>query len=89
MTVKRQDANRADKGHWKTRTRSVLGPESWARSCVLDPMHCGLLLGAGLQQLRKENCLHILRTNAKGRFEVVYNLEVVTSVGGNRESEAA
>ena len=29
----------------------------------------------------KENCLHILQTNAKGRPEVVYNLEVVTSVG--------
>ena len=29
----------------------------------------------------KENCLHILQTNTKGRPEVVYNLEVVTSVG--------
>ena len=32
-------------------------------------------------ELDKENCLHILQTNAKGRPEVVYNLEVVTSVG--------
>ena len=29
----------------------------------------------------KENCLQILQTNTKGRPEVVYNLEVVTSVG--------
>ncbi len=32
-------------------------------------------------EVDKENCLHILQTNAKGRPEVVYNLEVVTSVG--------
>ena len=32
-------------------------------------------------EVDKENCLHILQTNAKGRLEVVYNLEVVTSVG--------
>ena len=30
-------------------------------------------------EVDKENCLHILQTNAKGRPEVVYNLEVVTS----------
>ena len=32
-------------------------------------------------EVDKENCLHILQTNTKGRPEVVYNLEVVTSVG--------
>ena len=32
-------------------------------------------------EVDKDNCLHILQTNAKGRPEVVYNLEVVTSVG--------
>ncbi len=32
-------------------------------------------------EVDKESCLHILQTNAKGRPEVVYNLEVVTSVG--------
>ena len=32
-------------------------------------------------EVDKENCLHILQTNAKGRPEVIYNLEVVTSVG--------
>ena len=32
-------------------------------------------------EVDKENCLHILQTNAKGRPEVFYNLEVVTSVG--------
>jgi hypothetical protein len=32
-------------------------------------------------EVDKENCLHILQTNSKGRPEVVYNLEVVTSVG--------
>ena len=32
-------------------------------------------------EVDKENCLQILQTNAKGRPEVVYNLEVVTSVG--------
>ena len=32
-------------------------------------------------EVDKKNCLHILQTNAKGRPEVVYNLEVVTSVG--------
>ena len=32
-------------------------------------------------EVDKENCLHILQTNATGRPEVVYNLEVVTSVG--------
>ena len=32
-------------------------------------------------EVDKENCLHFLQTNTKGRPEVVYNLEVVTSVG--------
>ncbi len=32
-------------------------------------------------EVDQENCLHILQTNTKGRPEVVYNLEVVTSVG--------
>ena len=32
-------------------------------------------------EVDKENCLQILQTNTKGRPEVVYNLEVVTSVG--------
>ena len=32
-------------------------------------------------EVDKVNCLHILQTNTKGRPEVVYNLEVVTSVG--------
>ena len=32
-------------------------------------------------EVDKENCLHILQTNTKGRPEVFYNLEVVTSVG--------
>ena len=32
-------------------------------------------------EVDKENCLHILQTNTKGRPEVVYNLEVVISVG--------
>ena len=32
-------------------------------------------------EVDKENCLHILQTNTKGRPEVIYNLEVVTSVG--------
>ena len=32
-------------------------------------------------EVDKDNCLHILQTNAKGRPEVFYNLEVVTSVG--------
>lgn len=32
-------------------------------------------------EVDKENCLHILQTNTKGRPEVVYNLEVVTFVG--------
>ena len=32
-------------------------------------------------EVDKENCLHILQTNTKGRPEVVYNLEVVTSFG--------
>ena len=31
-------------------------------------------------EVDKENCLHILQTNTKGRPEVVDNLEVVTSV---------
>ena len=32
-------------------------------------------------EVDKENCLQILQTNGRGRPEVVYNLEVVTSVG--------
>ena len=32
-------------------------------------------------EVDKENCLQILQTNNRGRPEVVYNLEVVTSVG--------
>ena len=57
-------------------------PVSHGKPCAGNP-HARFDEGASAsEELRRKALLHhILQTNTKGRPEVVYNLEVVTSVG--------